>query len=171
MTLDQNIAIEERPRFPLAWVERANRQPRMSRKRFYEGYWPMRVWSEWIGLLTPFDMRVGRHPEDMDFVDYKLSTEEKEAAVAKYGGAEDLVLDAMDETTIEGYKVTFSYDQKNRCALVSVIGRDPESSNFDKCMTTRHGSVRVALIYALFKHREIYGGKAWATDGNESMWG
>lgn len=171
MTEEIVTTTETVPRFPLDWVERANRQPRMSRKTFYAGYWPMRRWSKWIEGLCPFDMRIGRNIEDMDFVDYKLSTEEKEAAIAEYGGADEVVLDAMDTATIEGYKVTFSYDQKNRCSIVSLIGRDPESPNFDKCMTTRHGSVRVALIYALFKHLKVYAGKPWATEGNESMWG
>ena len=169
--LDGNIILEETPPFPLDLIEKSMPSLRLSRADHYTLYTRLRRWDTWLQSHSPHKLRLSRSMDDMEFVDYKLSAEEKAAAVELYGDDVEKLLDAQNQLNIGGYRTTFSYDQKNSCAIVSMIGRDVESPNYDKCMTTRHGTIRMALIYAVYKQVMIFTGKAWSDEGNESLWG
>lgn len=171
MSTDPNIATQTKPRFPLREMMRQIYSRTQSRKDFYLLYAPMRRWDDYIAEQTPHNLRLTRRVEEMDFSDYKLSDEEKQAAIEMYQGGDEILLDAMDSINVAGYRTTFSYDRKNSCSIVSLICRDEESPNFEKCMTTRHGSVRTALVYACYKQIIVFSDTKWPTEGNESLWG
>lgn len=158
-------------RFPLDTLERVLAKQHMSRADWHDLFTRTRAWELWLHGVTFMDMRPQDEDTNMKFVDYKLTDEQKKLALGLYEGEDDLILDAMDEVTLTGYRVTFSYDKKGRCAIVSVIGRDPECVNFDLCMTSRHASVRRALMYAMYKQQIVFDNGAWGDDSGESVWG
>lgn len=107
----------------------------------------------------------------MDFVDYQLSAEEKVACdlwQESLGGAYD---ECPNEVVHAGYRITFTHDDKNKCIVVTVIGRTPSNPNYDKAMTSRHVDIAQALAMALYKVIVIFNYESWGATNIETMFG
>lgn len=108
---------------------------------------------------------------DMKFVDHKLTPDDQEAAAAWCDPDDPKLSTIVNETLLDGYRVTFTYDMKNKCIVVTLIGRTADCPNKDLGMTTRHGTVRHALHLAMYKHHVVFDAGAWGDTEVETQYG
>lgn len=71
-----------------------------------------------------------------------------------------------------GHKVSYKWDDKSECYLVSVTGETDQCLNQGWCMTSRSPDVLEVLWLALYKHYKVCDGD-WAeyTDTSGNNWG
>ncbi len=161
----------DRPRIPLKDVEAI-----LFAKPITRGlYSRVRAsWMEWLQSTGQPRMPISLSPgeEDaMDFIDYQLSDEEKEACTtwreAQAGHYEELA----NQVVHAGYRITFTYDEKNECVVVTLIGRTQSCPNYNKAMTTRHINIEKALMMALYKQVVVFDYETWGETSNEQLFG
>lgn len=156
---------------PFMQIEYILRTRHLDRQGYLEARKAIKAWH----LTT-----VGRHEqitpqgaqtENMKFIDCKL-TEEQIKDAQEWCSVDDPKLSTIvNETLLDGYRVTFTFDMKNDCIVVTLIGRTSDCPNKDMAMTTRHGTVRRALHLAMYKQQVIFKGGAWGEISSESQYG
>jgi len=118
-------------------------------------------------MLGDYDGRM----DNVNFVDYQLTKEEMQEADDWIESGDVNISDIVNEMLLEGYRFTFTYDVKNFCVVVSVMGKTPDNPNVGLCMSTRHGHVSRATALAVYKHKIIFSSNAWGQQGPEGLYG
>lgn len=126
--------------------------------------------SEVLGVqyMAYFAFREG---PDMEFIDYRLTEDEKYQAKEFEKQGDQVVSDALGSLLAEGYRITMTWDNKNNCYIVSLMGREETHRNYKKCMTTRHGDLRTAISMCVYKETFIFAGAAWSGSTHGNDWG
>ncbi|MCK5643811.1 MAG: hypothetical protein KAJ19_23630 [Gammaproteobacteria bacterium] len=161
----------ENPRIPLADIEEILVAKRLTRSLY------LRVrarWFEWLEQTgqphKPIMLSPGEESA-LDFIDYQLSAEEKASCVAWRESLGIAYLDCPNDVVHEGYRITFTFDDKNECVVVTLIGRAKTCPNFGKAMTSRHVDIDQALMMALYKQIVVFNNETWGSTDAEAMFG
>lgn len=105
------------------------------------------------------------------FVTYRLSEGEKRR-FAEWAEQEGLDRDALlSDLLLSAHKVSFGYDTKNACFMMTVTCRDPQSINHGLCCTSRAPNLNQAIDVGLFKHYEVFCDHCWADLQAANDWG
>lgn len=134
----------------------------------------MRRWDSWEKWIFGEDFvhnQFLKGEQVIEFVNRQLTSEEKVNANGWAEGLEDNHFHEIVNELAQGYKITFSFDLERSCFIVSLIGRDKVSPNFNKCMTTRHGNLEQCVILALYKQRVLFADGNWDVNDHTSEWG
>lgn len=130
--------------------------------------------TEWFKSVLGTNMALQMGEErvaEMNFVDYQMTAEEIAEADGWAESNPHLVDELTNQLLTEGYRITFTWDSKNDCVVVSIIGKTRDNPNYDLCMTTRHASVRQTMTLALHKHFNIFANQAWSEQAPDSRFG
>lgn len=133
-----------------------------------------REWSDWLRTTRQrnYSPSIGEaEMAAMTFIDYLLSQDEKEQASAYLSESQEGLMAALDQVVDDGYRVAFTYDTKNKCVMVTLIGKTTANPNFDRAMTTRHKDVQTALRMALFKHNVVFESGSWGSAEGDAIFG
>lgn len=107
----------------------------------------------------------------MDFIDYQLSADEKDACRLWREAQASAYNDFPNQVVLAGYRITFTHDEKNDCVVVTIIGRATACPNYNKAMTTRHADIDTALMMALYKQIVIFDYESWGVTDTETLYG
>jgi hypothetical protein len=91
------------------------------------------------------------------FVDVKLTHEQRVDFASKQYSDGALVME-LQKLCDSGYRIGCAWNGDSSSYTVSLTCRDPESENFNLCMTSFAGTVHTAVALALYKHREVTDG-------------
>lgn len=131
----------------------------------------LKLWYASMGVRRePLQFEIGA-TVNVTFVDYQLTLEQVAAATAWWDdmGLEGTLL--LNDVIKDGYRVSYVWDSKNQCVVVSLIGKSPDNPNRNLCMVTRHGTVARSVALALYKHLVVFEGKAWGEQSPEQLFG
>lgn len=137
----------------------------------------LEIRRRWFGWLTDTGqqrkpMKLSPSEElSMDFIDYQLSAEEKDACVVWMETLGNDYRECPNEVVHAGYRITFTHDEKHDCVVVTLIGRATDCPNYNKAMTTRHVDIATALMMALYKQIVVFEYASWGSTNTESMFG
>jgi hypothetical protein len=131
----------------------------------------MLAWCNRVFEGNANDYLAARGTPLMQFANYKLSDTEKGDYAVWIGEQNGDTIQALTDVVASGYKLTTSYDDKNQCFIVSLIGRQEGHPNQDICMSTRHGDLAQAIGMALYKELVLFAGSAWVEATLNSDWG
>lgn len=131
-------------------------------------------WMEWLTATgqprKPISLSPGEESA-LDFIDYQLSSDEKDASQVWREGLAGQYGDCANQVVHAGYRITFTHDEKNDCVVVTLIGRAKDCPNYNKAMTTRHRDIDKALEMALFKQIQIFAYDSWGSTNSEALFG
>lgn len=156
---------------PFAEIDRAIKMRKPNRDDYIV---IKRAVSTWLAsVLGPdyFDKLRGRPTHSMEFVDYKLTPEEKQEALALLHNDKVDILETVNELMLGGYRFTFTFDSKNDCVIVSLMGKELGHINYNKCMTSRHQDVIHALAIAVYKQQVVFADQPWSMNAAEDTYG
>lgn len=88
------------------------------------------------------------HP--FTFVNLPLSDADKDMLVNDPATPERMCEFLWDTLTLN-YKLGFSYDMEHRCHVISITGIKFTRDDYNRCVTSRHSDLWVALAIAEFK--------------------
>lgn len=131
-------------------------------------------WLTWLGMTGQPNKPISLSPTEeasLDFIDYQLSAEEKDACEAWKESLGGDFLNCPDDVVQAGYRITFTFDDKNNCIVVTVIGRATDCPNYNKAMTTRHSNIQKALTMAMYKQIVVFDYQSWGATDAESLFG
>lgn len=111
--------------------------------------------------------------QSYDFVEIPLTEEQKADFKAMYAKDANALLGYIPELVGDGYKLSSTWDEPNKCFIVSLTCKDPLSTNFGYVMTSRAGDLWEAMSLALYKHRFACDDEDWGaeTRTNGRSWG
>lgn len=93
------------------------------------------------------------------YVNINLSDSDKEIIAGKELDAVRL-LDWILRLTVDGYKVSVSYDDNSDCFIVSVTSTRPTNGDYNRCVTSRSNELERAYLTALYKFEVLLMGGA-----------
>lgn len=156
---------------PYAQIDRAIRLRRPTREEYTE---LRTLFTSWLRSLYGENYwEVVSRPgvNSMEFVDYQLTHDQKEEALSLLAEGIEPVLEQANALMLNGYRFTFTYDRKNDCVIVSIMGKEKDNVNYGKCMTSRHRDVEHALAIAVYKQSVIFQTEAWSESRPEERYG
>ena len=156
---------------PLKHIDQMIRDIRVSRSDY------LAIRAAWFGWLEetgqphkPMQLSPGEETT-MDFIDYQLSAEEKAACTPWMEAQGSNYFHLPNEVVHDGYRITFTHDEKNGCVVVTFIGRATSCPNYGKAMSTRHADIATALMMALYKQIVVFAYGSWGTTDVENLFG
>lgn len=158
-------------RLPLNEISIVLFTERLSQSRYIKTTSEIRRWQlRHYGSTYPISLSK-QELETMEFVDYQLSDDEKSACSTWSELPSTDLLEEANNICADGYRITFTRDKKNSCVVVTVIGKTVGNSNDNRGMSTRHATIEIALLMAVYKHIEIFNGGEWSESDPQSMFG
>lgn len=159
------------PRYPFDLVRRFMLKPHINRFEYIDVRTALITWYDYH-LDGGWEEYLGyTYSPTMQFVNYQLTTEQKEEAKALYCQDSFDLFEAAARILVQDYKLSCTYASDQRCFIVSLIGRREGHQNYDMCMTSRHGSYEVAMAYLVYKELNVFNGLPWAKKAPETDWG
>lgn len=162
---------ELHPRIPLSSISPVLNTKRITRDVYLKARHDWMDWQKKTGQPPSTISLTEMEKETLNFIDYKLSQDEIDASREWLDPTEPEFLTAVNEVVADGYRITLTEDTKNRCIVVTLIGRAKDNINHDRAMATRHSDVTTALKMALYKHLVVYNAGTWGDTTAESMYG
>lgn len=110
---------------------------------------------------------------DIEFVNYELNKEQKEEA-RRYELDTERAFQLLEELCGDGYKISWKYDERNKCFQASLTSAAKGTTEKQRCMVSRGPDLYSAIRVSLWKHYVLFDGD-WAsnapTDDEWSQWG
>lgn len=130
-------------------------------------YWYHYTKEDYIMSVRKDDLNLS-----FEFVDLRLTEGDKES-FNKFLKTPQADLDAMTlDLLAEGYKISFSYDQRHDCVICSITGTKEAKYNSGLILTSRAADYNEALALGLYKHFVIFNRSKWkSTDKDSNRWG
>lgn len=125
------------------------------------------------GINSKTSSKNPRDWQQYDFVNITL-TESDKAKFAEWQGKQgSKVYDQLDGLIQSGYKLSSSYDEANKCNIVSLTCREIGDVNYGYVLSSRAGNIWDALALTLYKHYEMCDDGDWAVDQRKTSnsWG
>lgn len=88
----------------------------------------------------------------VDFIDWRLSTDEKKFFLAELAKNSSVFLDRLSSLLEKNYKVSLSFDEAHMTYIASLTPRDEDDVNAGYCLTSRSDDPFTALSIGLYKH-------------------
>ena len=114
----------------------------------------------------------GNKPDwQVTFVQLKL-TEETANEFAKWMERKEPEI-ALDVASFmsNGHKTSITWDNENKCWIVSATCKEEGSKNYNHCLSSRSSEWWEALCMNVFKHNVICKGGTWADKQSNTNWG
>jgi len=73
---------------------------------------------------------------DVDFVQLELSAQDKES-LSKWDVKYEQTFDCLSRASLDGWKISFSYDRRNDCTIAALTSPKLESGGRQICFTAR----------------------------------
>lgn len=117
-----------------------------------------------------------KNPRDWqqyEFVDIRLSEGDKAKFLDWQSKQGDNVYAELDSLLRANYKLSSSYDEANKCNIVSLTCREIGDVNYGFVLSSRAATIWDALALTLYKHFEMCDDGDWAVDQRKSSnsWG
>jgi len=132
---------------------------------FFEKYRAANAFAEFRMIYTEFYMparkvqpTTGDRPEWQGFLERRLSDMELQAFDEHEWNAVE-ILAALDEMMLSGYKVTLSYQSKDKAFTATVMDQRKGSMTAGYALSATDGTGFGALCMLLYKHIEILSGE------------
>lgn len=111
--------------------------------------------------------------QKFDFVEVRLTEEQKAEFKAKYAKDANQYLGLVSETLSGGYKLSLTYDEANKVYLASLTCREALDPNFNYVMTSRSSDAWEAMALAMYKHHFVCDDGDWGaeTRQDDRNWG
>lgn len=108
---------------------------------------------------------------DYSFIRCPLSAEEKKEAKAFAEKSADMLDVKLSDVLKTGHKVSFSYSETNDNVICTFTGKEEESLNEFKMLTSFGSSWWVALATNLYKHEVLFKSSVWESVEDEEDFG
>lgn len=108
---------------------------------------------------------------DMRFVNYRLTKEDKAKFDKQYKTDAAELLREFAIMVGTGHRVTINWDDENVCYIVSVMGKEEGHSNYNKCLTARSDDLFEAQALVAWKHTNLFNGGEWLVEDTKNNWG
>lgn len=105
------------------------------------------------------------------FVDYILNAEQKKEYLTWVGEEKHISSAVVEQMATRGWKLSCSYDTKNKCFLASHTNRMEGDENENVCITSRAGDVWSAILINSYKVAVLFQFKKIKPDAGEDNWG
>ncbi len=111
--------------------------------------------------------------QKFDFVEIRLDDKEKADFKKRYAADGQAILAPLDGLLHEGYKLSISYDDNNKCLIASLTCKYSLSPNFNYVMTSRASDMWEAMALAAYKHFSCCDNGDWGAETriNSNTWG
>jgi len=93
--------------------------------------------------------------------EFKVWAKEQSASIA----------DELGQVMVDEYRVSLVWDDSNQCFIATFTGKVDQSTNADKALSSRSDDWYEAIALTLFKHKVVFGGKAWNGETSKNNWG
>lgn len=108
---------------------------------------------------------------DIEFINYKLSTEEKKAFRLWYKNEPEKIFDMVINTIASGYKSSCSWQSDSECFVHALTCQEENNPNYGKCLTSRSSDYWEAQALTMYKHLELSEGGIWVFEDARDNWG
>lgn len=71
----------------------------------------------------------------------------------------------------KGNKVSITWDNENKCWIVSATCKEQSSPNYNHCLSSRSNEWWEAMCMNVFKHDVVCGGGSWTAKQSNANWG
>lgn len=103
------------------------------------------------------------------FVNYTLSKSEV-ARLRKWFTEHFNDRDWLSDVTQDGYKISFSFDERTKTSACWFIPRDPDGENGGMILSGRGGNPTSALVECVFKHCILFDKRWPSPDASGETW-
>jgi hypothetical protein len=105
------------------------------------------------------------------FVQLKLN-EETANAFAKWMERKEPEI-ALDVAAFmsNGHKTSITWDNENKCWIVSATCKEESSKNYNHCLSSRSSEWWEAMCMNVFKHNVVCAGGSWVDKQSSANWG
>lgn len=162
----------DRLRIPFEAIQVVLRTANLTRTQYVWATRSIRAWcrGQQIDVYPLFrDPTLGA--DVMDFVDYQMTPEEL-ATCKDWTDPNTVEFHALLDGIIkDGYRISFTYDKKNRCVVSTLIGKTDECLNVGKAMSSRHATVARAVQISVYKQVVIFSNGEWGDSDPNTLYG
>jgi hypothetical protein len=130
--------------------------------------------AELFGWLRPYKeyYQMARIKYGVDFVNLKLTDEDKEAFSKWVDDNNGDILTYLEQLIGSGYKLSLNEDEENHCFIAAVTGGQDNRENRNKCLISRAPDLLEVLQMALYKHFVVCNAGDWGdTEKQDMTWG
>jgi len=110
---------------------------------------------------------------DVDFVQLELSAQDKES-LSKWDVKYEQTFDCLSRVSLDGWKMSFTYDGRNDCTIAALTSPKPEGAGHPICFTARGPDLLSSMRAIAFKIVVILDGDLSSLSGtaqSRSRWG
>lgn len=106
-----------------------------------------------------------------EFVNVTLTADQRKEFKAWYPAILDNLHDELGQLMVDDYKVSCSWDDNNQCFIATFTGKQDQTYNSEKALSSRSDNWFEALGVNLFKHVVLFGSKTWDGETTKNNWG
>lgn len=128
-------------------------------------------WQEHIYMSSKKNASKSNNGFQVTFVNYRLTQDDKKQFEAWKKSHGDKLEHVVLEAHKDFVKQSSSFDQDNKCWIVSWTGTDDNAYNAKRCITSRAPSFWDAMCMNAFKAEVIFSGEIWDNGIEGNSWG
>jgi hypothetical protein len=107
----------------------------------------------------------------IEFINVTLTEPQKKEFKVWAKEQSPTIADELGQVMVDEYRLSLVWDDNNQCFIATFTGKQDQSTNADKALSSRSDDWYEALALTLYKHKVLFNGKTWNGESTKNNWG
>ena len=127
--------------------------------------------ESWVYAMAGKSRKNDARWGNTEFVNVTLTEPQRKEFKTWLTEKSETMPDEIGQLMVDDYKVSCNWDDNNQCFIATFTGKEDQSVNSAKALSSRSDDWYEALAINLFKHEVIFKRGKWSGETTRNNWG